>query len=268
MSCPDSVEVVDYEAYLGRIGVEGSVAPDLDTLERLSGNHAQSIPYENLEIHLGRTMELDHGHLWSLMVEQNRGGYCFQTNLLLLGMLKAVGFDVDLLRGRVWMTSAGEVPPPAHLVLRVEIDSRPFLVDVGFGGRGLRLPIAMADGQESVQGGMTYRLREEPPFGLMLECFDNNEWQALYSVDSPVCHPVDFEHSNYFLSTSSESFFVRHRICAIATPLGETTLFDRSLRIREGNDVRTTELSDLAQLTAALRDHFGIKLGSHDTLTL
>jgi arylamine N-acetyltransferase len=258
----------DLTGYFKRVGYLRSAAPDLGTLAGLSECHARSIPYEDLEIHLGRKMSLESEDLQRLMVAENRGGYCFQMNLLFAEALEAVGFNVSLLQGRVWLTSRGAVPPPSHLVLRVELATEPWLVDVGFGGGGLRQPIRMQTGEESFQGERQYKLRDDARYGLMLERHDEGDWVTQYSFDQRRCDRVDFLHSNYFLSNSQESFFVQNRVCAIATERGETTLFNRTLRVREGDEVVDTKPESGPHFADLLSEHFGIDLVSTDVKRL
>jgi N-hydroxyarylamine O-acetyltransferase len=256
----------DLGAYCRRIGIESPTASDRESLIAMSEAHATTIPYENLEIQLGREMSLEEVDLERLLVAGKRGGYCFQMNLLFARALESVGFDVSLSQGRVWLTSPDVVPPPAHLILRVELDGEPWLVDVGFGGGGMRRPIPMCAGEESLQGGRRYRLRDAAGFGLMFERFEGGSWIPQFSFDQRPCERVDFVHSNYFLSHSPESFFVQHRICAIATEAGEKTLFDTNLRIREGDDIEDTTLEEGPEVLEALREHFGIELAATDVL--
>ena len=82
----------------------------------------------------------------------------------------------------------------------------------------------------------------------------------LYSVVIQPCERVDFEHSNYFLSTSSDSNFVQNRICAIGTEQGETTLFNDRLRIRRGDHVQESTIEAGPAYQEILREHFGIVL--------
>ena len=256
----------DLSAYCRRIGYERRVEPDLETLRGLSKAHARSIPFENLEIHLGRPMSLDDQNLQRLLIVERRGGYCFQMNLLFAKALEVVGFPVTLLQARVWLASAGAVPAPDHLALQVQIGSELWLVDAGFGGGGLRRPIPLRVGEESVQGGRRYRLREAGRYGTMLERLEGEKWVGLYSFDTRPCLPIDFAHANYFLSTSPESFFVQNRVCAIATEEGETTLLNDTLRIRHGDEMQELRVEDGPDYLAALREYFGIDLVSGTVL--
>ena len=80
------------------------------------------------------------------MVRHRRGGYCYEQNGLMAYVLAQLGFDVDLLGGRVvWMNTSGTLPAMTHLTLAVTVpgvDGR-YLVDVGFGGQTLSSPIRL-----------------------------------------------------------------------------------------------------------------------------
>ena len=51
--------MVDLDAYLTRIGYTASRAPTLATLDALSAAHVQSIPFENIDVLLGRPIDLE-----------------------------------------------------------------------------------------------------------------------------------------------------------------------------------------------------------------
>ena len=50
---------MDVRDYLDRIGYRGPAAPTLECLAQVHRCHALTIPYENLDIHLG--LRLSHG---------------------------------------------------------------------------------------------------------------------------------------------------------------------------------------------------------------
>src|SRR5262249_13238611 len=91
----------DLAAYLKRIGQAGALQPDYATLAALHLAHATHIPFENLDILLGRPIRLDIGSLQEKMVRGARGGYCFEQNLLFAAALEAIGFRFTQLAGRV-----------------------------------------------------------------------------------------------------------------------------------------------------------------------
>jgi N-hydroxyarylamine O-acetyltransferase len=134
--------VVDLESYVRRIGHKGELHPDIETLRSIMAGHVTSVPFENLDVLLGRPILLDPESLQRKLVQQERGGYCFEQNGLLLLVLREIGFDVTPLAGRVRMGVPREVVPPrTHLFLRVKIKDVDWLADCGVGGMSLSAPI-------------------------------------------------------------------------------------------------------------------------------
>lgn len=103
----------------------------------LHRSHLYAIPYENLDIHLGRKLTLDPDHIYHKIVEERRGGWCYEMNGLFSQALRQMGFDVTLLGSSVGSPAQGGVDGDLdHLILLVQVDKQPWLADVGF-GKGL-----------------------------------------------------------------------------------------------------------------------------------
>jgi N-hydroxyarylamine O-acetyltransferase len=132
----------ELEAYLARIGYLGPRAPTLEVLRALTAAHAQAIPFENLDVLLGRRIALDVDALFDKLVRQRRGGYCFEQNGLFLHVLATLGFDVRPLSARVRLDRPrSDTPPRTHMFLRVELGNESWLTDVGVGGLSLTAPL-------------------------------------------------------------------------------------------------------------------------------
>lgn len=127
--------MLDQQAYLTRIGYEGSVNPSVETLRLLHRAHVLTVPFENLDIHLGRSISLDPSALFRKIVLSRRGGYCFELNGLFALLLEQLGFSVTRLAARVLYGGEG-VRPRSHQLLLVQIGESRWIADVGFGGNG------------------------------------------------------------------------------------------------------------------------------------
>ena len=127
--------------YLARIGYHGEVKPDLQTLKAMHRAHVLSIPYENLDIHLGAATTTSPQEAYAKIVERGRGGWCFEMNGLLGLMLSEIGFRVTRLAGGVGRADRGDAMVGNHLVLRVDLDE-PWIADAGFGD-GLIEPVPL-----------------------------------------------------------------------------------------------------------------------------
>src|SRR5215470_19882811 len=106
------METIDLDAYLKRIGHTGGRTATLETLRSIHLQHAQTIPFENLNPLLRWPVLLDASSLEAKLVHGGRGGYCYEHNLLLLHALRALGFRATGLGARVILNAApGAVRP-------------------------------------------------------------------------------------------------------------------------------------------------------------
>jgi N-hydroxyarylamine O-acetyltransferase len=247
---------VDVEAYLERIGYSGDRDPSYAVLKALHRAHLQAIPFENLDIQLGRPILLDLESLEAKLVRGRRGGYCFEQNALFAAVLDRLGFTVTRLGARVRLGSA-EVRARTHMLLAVELDGVQWLADVGFGAAGILEPVLAEPGVSVDQNGWQHRVVEEKP-GFVLQSFYEGKWRDLYAFTLEEQYPADYELGNYFTSTHPESRFVTQltaqRIMAdVRFALTSTDLTE----IRPGATITTPVESDDA-LLEILAEWFGL----------
>lgn len=255
----------DLDAYLARIGHDGEPPePTLDTLRALHLEHATSIPFENVDVQLGRPIALDVQSLQEKLVANRRGGYCFEHNRLFATALEAIGFDVTCLAARVRMGRApdAEPLPRTHMVLAVDVGGSRWLADVGFGGDGLLAPLPLEPGPPVHTLGRTHRVVRGDETTRLVQLLRAGEWLDLYAFTLEPQLPVDYELANWWSSTHPSSGFVLHLTAQRVRADGSTTLRDRTLTTTtpDGAVVSTRELRDDAEVVLALRDEFGIEL--------
>jgi len=123
---------MNLQAYLDRIHFKGTPRPDLATLRAIHRGHLASIPYENLDVAMGRRVSIDIAPIFDKIVTRRAGGWCYEMNGLLAWALEDIGFKVTRMAGGVMRVVSGDANLGNHLVLRVDLD-RPYLADVGFG---------------------------------------------------------------------------------------------------------------------------------------
>src|SRR5215212_4496121 len=102
-------------AYLERIGYDGALAPDLPTLTALHRAHVLAIPFENLDVQLGRPPTLDPAAIFAKLVTARRGGWCYEQNGLFGRVLAGLGFTVTRMSGGVMRAERGEATMGGHL---------------------------------------------------------------------------------------------------------------------------------------------------------
>ena len=251
------------DRYLERIGHANSVPPTETTLAALHAAHARSIPFENLDIHLGRPISGDIARIADKLVLRKRGGYCFEQNTLFMSILDRLGFRVRPHLGRV--TFGAKSPRPrGHLTLLVELRSQVLMADVGFGGHGLIEPVPFETGRIHKSGGDAYRLQPAETGGWEIELLRDGDWTSLYWFDRAPCYPVDIDIVNFYHSHAPESFFFQNRVIALAERDCRKTLTNGALRITRGKVVESREITDGEPYYAVLRDEFGIVLAEEE----
>lgn len=128
------------EHYLQRIGVSWPASLDLDGLEILQRAHLTTVPFENLFVAEGHGVRTDVAWSFAKIVEQGRGGWCFELNGAFAALLEALGFTVRRLGAAVIRRGPSDVID--HLTLEVSVRGPggfgPHLVDVGFGDTFIR----------------------------------------------------------------------------------------------------------------------------------
>lgn len=121
------------ENYLNRIGYSEKPVADFETLKNLHKGHLYSIPFENLDIHRGKRIFLDINYIENKVINQKRGGFCYELNGLFYELLKQIGYDVKMVSASVFDDEEKPGAEFDHMVLIVKIDGEEYLVDVGFG---------------------------------------------------------------------------------------------------------------------------------------
>ncbi len=246
---------LDLEAYFRRIGHDGLREPSLRCLEALHLAHATRIPFENLDIQLGRPVRIDLESLQAKLVRGGRGGYCFEHNTLFAAVLARLGFQVDTLEARVRLGTT-EVRPRTHMALRVRLAEGDWLADVGFGGEGLRQPVPFG-GEPCTRFDDTCRLRSEGRV-TVLQRLQPEGWTDLYALEPEPALPVDFAMGNHYTSTHPESGFVRTLTAQLPSLEGRRILRNRTLTILRSNGAEVRELQGPEELLEVLRGHFGL----------
>ncbi|MBN9521014.1 arylamine N-acetyltransferase [bacterium] len=266
---------VDLDPYLARIRYTGPREPTLDVLERLVLAHACSIPFENLDVLLGRGVSLADGDVERKLVHDRRGRYCFEQNSLLLRALAAVGFSATPLSARVRLKAPREfVPPRTHLFVRVDLGGVPWLADVGVGGLSptapIRLDLLDAEQLTPHEPRRIVRGDRHPSPRYFHQAKLGDAWADVYEFTLEEMPAVDREVGNWWTSTSPQSKFRQNLMVALARPDGtRVSVLNREFTHRRGAEVLGRfELADADQLRRVLAERFGLLLPAGTPLPL
>ena len=251
---------MDLDLYFRRIGYLGTRAPTLGTLSALTEAHAQAIPFENLDVLLGRPIRLEPEALFDKLVAEQRGGYCFEQNGLFLAVLEELGFRVTPISARVRLQRPRDfIPPRTHVFIRVELEGESFLTDVGVGALSLTGPLRLLEDAEQETPHEPRRLVREGSSWFHQVRF-GNEWHDVCEFTLEPMPSIDRELGNWFTSAHPQSHFKNRLIVARAAPDGQrVSLLNDELSVRNrGGLATTTRIASGAELLEVLRSSFGL----------
>lgn len=250
---------MNIKAYLERINYHGSLAPSAGTLRALQLAHLLTVPFENLSIHVGQPIVLEDEALFTKIVEQRRGGFCYEANGLFAALLRALGFDVQMLSAEVANAEGDFSPAFDHMALMVSLKER-WLVDVGFGDSFLE-PLLLDERSEQTQGSRAYKILPDGAYLILMQRHDVDKWKALYRFTLQPHVYADYEEMCRYHQTSPQSHFTRARICSRATEEGRISLSEmRFITTSEKGGRQERNLESREEYAAILREQFGITI--------
>jgi N-hydroxyarylamine O-acetyltransferase len=261
------VAELDLDHYLARLGLRHPGPPSVAGLFALHRAHVARVPYENIEIQLGRATTVDAHEAAARILDQHRGGYCFHINGAFALLLEATGYDV---RRHVGGVQSHDEPAPVgatgnHLALTVHGLPDPacpdgvWLADAGLGD-GPFEPVPLRPGRYR-QGPFVYGVRpsDAVPGGWR---FDHDATGSFAGMDFGPAEAVlgDFAAEHERLSTSPDSSFLR--VLAIYRRDADGVDFLRGcvLARTDAAGRREKELETPGEWYAALADVFGLPL--------
>ncbi len=248
---------MDLRAYLDRIGFTGEPRPDLATLKALHRAHLYAIPYENLDVQLGRSVTTDPAAAFDKLVTRRRGGWCYEMNGLFGWALGEIGFEVTRMCGGVWRVARGDEAVGNHLILKVDLPDGPWLADVGFGDGPVEpYPITPA---AFAQGFCDYRLET-----------GEDGWWRLHNHAEGSAPSFDFRLESAsearlselcgWLQASPDSPFVQNAVCQRHRPGAVLQFRGRVLRTLTAAGVEETVVQSAEDYVQLLRDAFDLDM--------
>lgn len=243
-------------AYVRRIDFQGDLAPNENTLRTLHRAHALAVPFENLDILLGRPILLDLTSLYHKFVDRRRGGYCFEQNTFFAAVLEHMGYKVTPLAARVRF-GAQRILPRTHMLLQVDCEGSRFLADVGFGNMGPLEPVLMEPERISEQGAWRYRLVKQDALWI-LQIEEENAWSDLYGFTFEPQILVDYELANYYVSTHPASIFRQRLVAHKRGMQSRSMVVNLELIEKEGRRSTSVPIADDDELLKILDNLFGL----------
>lgn len=262
----------DLDAYLERIHMERPEKADRAYLDRLVTQHLIHVPFEALDLYTGKapiSQELDE--LYEKVVQNRRGGYCFELNKLFQFLLKDLGYDTYPCFCRV----QGDKAESGHIMHRgniVRLDGAKLFCDVGFGGAMCRGAVELTPGLRQTKG--TDLCWFEPYNEYWFDLF--RQQQDLFNEDGSVTKGVprrelrvciaEAEEQDFLplnqITSGPDSVFGKVLMVGRLTEDGALSISpDNVFSKTTGNRREHRTLEDRVELWKILREEFGLVVG-------
>jgi N-hydroxyarylamine O-acetyltransferase len=242
---------MNLETYFRRIAYTGPRAATLEVLNAVQEAHLNAIPYENLDIHLGRELTLDAARAYEKLVLERRGGWCYEMNTLLAWALRELGFEVAYLSSGV-LRPDGVTPDGDHLILRVRLEEGDYLADAGFGDGAIHA-LPLREGTYRI-GFLEFGMEQNGDHWIMRNHPTSNTAGFRFSPTPRAL--AELAPRCTYLQTSSESGFVRTTVCQRMTADALFTLRGAVLTTLTANGSTRRTLEDGVDYRRTLLETF------------
>ena len=247
---------MNVQDYFDRVGYDGRPAVTTAALFRLHQCHALSVPFENIDVQLGRPLTLDPEAAFDKIVDRRGGGWCYEQNGVFGAVLDALGFEVTRVAAAVMREAEGEKSLDNHLCLLVrdpDDAGTVWLADVGFGGSLLR-PLRFEPGDEL-----------QVPYEVGLRRLDDGWWRfrendgsGEFSFDfvPERADEAAMERRCKYLQTDPDSVFVRKLLVQRRLPGRHLALRGRLLQEQTATSRESRLLASSHELATVLDVYF------------
>lgn len=252
-------------AYLKRIGIDSPQPVNFASLNTLHQAHLARVPFENLDIALGRTITLSQDAILEKIVAEGRGGFCYELNFAFSLLLSSLGYQVNLLSARVFNCESYG-PAFDHMLLQVSAQGSTWIADVGFGDC-FRTPLNL-DGTKVRALKTAYKVwRGTKGEFFLMQKKASQDWTPQYQFTLQPYVISDFKAMCHYQQTSLESPFTKKSICSIATDSGRKTITNGNLIITQDSERIERTITTTADYRSFLHEHFQLMLPSETDLS-
>ena len=250
---------MNIKSYLHRIKYDEIPETNLSTLFTLHKKHLLNVPFENLDIHLKRQIQLSYDFFFDKIVLHNRGGFCYELNGLFYNLLVELGYNAKLISARVKNKQGDFSQEFDHMAIIIELDDN-WLVDVGFGD-SFTEPLKLELDAEQIQNGTIYKIvKHNGDYLKLIKSEDGINFSDEYIFTLIPRKLSDYQEMCEYHQTSENSHFTQKKICTILTEGGRVSLTDDKLIITNKGKREEYILENETDFNINLLKYFNIKL--------
>lgn len=249
---------MDTEKYLRRFGIENfEISANAESLKILQQQHLLNVPFENLDIHWKRPILLDLARIYEKIVNERRGGFCYELNGLFCELLNRIGFPSRMVSARVAMADDEFSREFDHMAILTEVGGETFLVDVGFGDFTAEPLKFELDAEQSDASGV-FTIKKHADEYFLVAKKDGDAWKSEY-IFKDVAHDLaEYAEMCEFHQTSPESHFTQGKVCSLMLANGRKTLTNKKFIETRGGVKNETDINSEDEFNDLLAREFEI----------
>lgn len=247
---------MDKIKYLERINFTDAITITDEVLTSLHKKHIFQVPFENLDIFYKNLFDLDIEKIYQKIINDRRGGFCYELNLLFNWLLTQIGFSSKIIACRIFNDDGTLGPAFDHMAVFVK-NQKDFLIDVGYGDLFIT-PIEIKVGVQ-YDGRNYFRIDKWNEHDYLISMsVDGTVFSKRYTFCLESVKADDFESICFDKQTNPDSYFVKNVICTKPTDTGRLTIFNEKFIEKTGNLRLETPVGN--NLNKLLKEKFQISL--------
>ena len=240
---------------------------DFEFLNDVVTRHIATFAFSSVGCQLGEELPLDFESLHQRIVVGRRGGYCFEQNGLLYGVLEELGFSPKLFLARVIHNNKDTHPGLTHRITMVEYEGQQYVLDVGFGSLGPQLPVPMSVIKPD-DGNKNPRIVEQLPGEYHMQIFKDGDFYSLYRFELARYGAADCEIGHFFSHQHPKAIFVNHLVVSRIRENETRSLIDLKYWRITNSATQSQEICDWEQLRRIVVDELGVQITEDESRRL
>src|SRR5699024_10916621 len=166
------------------------------------------------------------------IVNEHRGGYCYEQNRLFCSYLTSKGYNVYMVSATSY-NGSGWAMEGSHMALIVTLNQKKYLVDVGYADIPKAVMPITYDEEivYDVNGEFKVSKISDKTFEMKKKV--DHKWQTQYQFRDEPKVLSDFEQGIAFNQNNEASIFVQQLLISKATTFGRVTMSNNHLTITD-----------------------------------
>ncbi|MEH6577727.1 MAG: arylamine N-acetyltransferase [Amphritea sp.] len=234
------------QAYLADLDITQERV-NLELIKQIQSRHIARYCFNSLAVVLSQEIPIDSESVFQKIVEQGRGGYCFEHNKLVFDVLTELALDVRILLARVVYNKEVEAPR-THRITLLKLDGEDYIVDTGFGHYGARYPVKLKLGLDQDQGDVCYRIIQNKQGDYCYQIFKDNEFFTLYTFDLNTYTEADCMTGHFYSHKFPQAGFVNNLVVSRKHFNNIQSLRNNEFHQTENGETQITPIKDVADL--------------------